>query len=184
MSERWKFPKTLLVILIFIGVLVLGIFVANSQYAGPPEKPPLEMTGNINFQVAENTLYVKSVRVRKSDTSIPVAVENFQPAYLESVVADLGEFESEAPSFIIYFDIINTTDTAYQMTGYTLSEEMQLAEVQVALSGIIGVGNGGEITDETTTNGTFVIEISSPYALELELDGITVTVEEYVETAE
>ena len=176
MSEKLKIPKTLLVILVFIAILVVGIWISNSQYAGPPEKPPLEMTGNINFQVPENTLYVKNLRVKRDDLSIPVDVENFQSNYLEKVVADYGEFENEAPSFILYFDIINTTNVRYQMTEFSLSEDMQLAETQVVLSGIIEAGLEEEISSETPTNGTFVVEISCPYALSLELDGITIVV--------
>ena len=112
MPLKVKLISAITLFMLMLGVLIIGVVAASSQ--------TLTMTGSVQFNVGDRSLYVKNVKIQQDMSGTLYDVENFMPGYINgSFNMNIGEFSTENGnanqygSFRIYFYIINTTDSTY-----------------------------------------------------------------------
>ena len=150
----------------------------------------LTMTGSVNFNVADKSLYVKQVRIKHNNGADPQVVSDFLPGYINgNFDMNIGEHNNSTGSFALYFDIINATDTMWRISSVALSEQLQAEGVTESHSGTIEVNeltdtdsDGYKNFDPSTTaiDGTLILTITAPNSSSIDLSGITITLEEYL----
>ena len=186
MSLKMKLVSALAMMFLMVGVLIVGILGATQQ--------TLTMTGNVQFNIADKSLYVKQVRIKQDNNSDPQLVTDFMPGYINGEFdMNIGDFtgvnSNTLGSFALYFDIINATDIQWAITNVTLSEQLQAENVKASYSGVIGVNDltdtdsdGFKNFDPSTTeiDGTLILVISTTNSGSIDLSGITITISEYV----
>lgn len=189
MSLKMKLVSALAMMFLMVGVLIVGILGATQQ--------TLTMTGNVQFNIADKSLYVKQVRIKQDNNSEPQIVTDFMPGYINGEFdMNIGDFtgvnSNTLGSFALYFDIINATDIQWAITNVTLSEQLQAENVKASYSGVIGVNDltdtdsdGFKNFDPSTTeiDGTLILVISTTNSESINLSGITITINEYVPPA-
>lgn len=189
MSLKMKLVSALAMMFLMVGVLIVGILGATQQ--------TLTMTGNVQFNIADKSLYVKQVRIKQDNNSEPQIVTDFMPGYINGEFdMNIGDFtgvnSNTLGSFALYFDIINATDIQWAITNVTLSEQLQAENVSVSYSGIVETndivekdGDGFKIFDPAAKekDGTLVLTITAPNSESINLSGITITINEYVPPA-
>lgn len=189
MSLKMKLVSALAMMFLMVGVLIVGVFAAQTQ--------TLTMTGNVQFNIADKSLYVKQVRIKQDNNSEPQIVTDFMPGYINGEFdMNIGDFtgvnSNTLGSFALYFDIINATDIQWAITNVTLSEQLQAENVKASYSGVIGVNDltdtdsdGFKNFDPSTTeiDGTLILVISTTNSGSIDLSGITITISEYVDAA-
>ena len=179
MSAKVKLMSLISAFVLVLGIIVIGVLAVSQQ--------TLRMSGSVNFNVDDKSLYVKQVRIKQNNGSEPEPVIGFLPGYINGdFVMNIGDFSGDDAntigSFALYFDIINTTTYDWFVSDVTLSSTLQSQNVSVTYSGDIDAGSSTEITDTTPLSGTIILTISSPNATSIDLSGITVTLEAIVPT--
>ncbi len=183
MSLRVKLVSAFAMMFLMIGILIVGIFAAQQQ--------TLTMTGNVQFNINDRSLYVKQVRIKQDNSSAePQVVSDFMPGYINGEFnMNIGEYDNSLGSFALYFDIINATDDEWEITKVTLSEQLQSEQVSVTYSGIIETNdiaekddNGYKIFDPETTDidGSLILVVTAPNSSSIDLSGITITLNVYI----
>ena len=189
MSLKMKLVSALAMMFLMVGVLIVGVLGATQQ--------TLTMTGNVQFNIADKSLYVKQVRIKQDNNSEPQIVTDFMPGYINGEFdMNIGDFtgvnSNTLGSFALYFDIINATDIQWAITNVTLSEQLQAENVKASYSGVIGVNDltdtdsdGFKNFDPSTTeiDGTLILVISTTNSGSIDLSGITITIGEYIDAA-
>ena len=189
MSLKMKLVSALAMMFLMVGVLIVGVLGATQQ--------TLTMTGNVQFNIADKSLYVKQVRIKQDNNSEPQIVTDFMPGYINGEFdMNIGDFtgvnSNTLGSFALYFDIINATDIQWAITNVTLSEQLQAENVNASYSGIVETndivekdGDGFKIFDPAAKekDGTLVLTITAPNSESINLSGITITINEYVPPA-
>ena len=184
-----KLVSALAMMFLMVGVLIVGVLGATQQ--------TLTMTGNVQFNIADKSLYVKQVRIKQDNNSEPQIVTDFMPGYINGEFdMNIGDFtgvnSNTLGSFALYFDIINATDIQWAITNVTLSEQLQAENVKASYSGVIGVNDltdtdsdGFKNFDPSTTeiDGTLILVISTTNSGSIDLSGITITIGEYIDAA-
>ena len=183
MSLKMKLVSAITAMILMLGVMLTGILAAQQQ--------TLTMTGNVNFNIGDKSLYVKQVRIKQDNNSDPQVVSGFLPGYINGEFnMNIGEYSNSLGSFALYFDIINATDIQWEISEVALSEQLQGQNVSVSYSGVIGVNDLTDTDSDdyknfdpatTDIDGTFVIIITVPNSSNIDLSGITITLAEYVE---
>lgn len=186
MSIKMKLVSLISLFILVLGLVVIGVLAASQQ--------TLTMTGSVNFNVADRSLWVKQVRIKQDNGTDPVPVTEFLPGYINGENGfnmNIGDFTGENSntlgSFSLYFDIINTTTSQWTISNVTLSSELQSQGVTTSYSGVISAGtltSSDQITQDTELSGTLILTISAPNLSAgetLDLSGITITIKEYVE---
>ena len=186
MSIKMKLVSLISLFILVLGLVVIGVLAASQQ--------TLTMTGSVNFNVADRSLWVKQVRIKQDNGTDPVPVTEFLPGYINGENGfnmNIGDFtgadSNTLGSFSLYFDIINTTDIQWAISNVTLSSELQSQGVTTSYSGVISAGtltSSDQITQDTELSGTLILTISAPnlsVGEAIDLSGITITIEEYVE---
>ena len=179
MSIKIKLVSLISVFVLILGIVITGVLALSQQ--------TLRMTGSVNFNVDDKSLYVKQVRIKQDNGSEPEPVIGFLPGYINGdFVMNIGNYSGDDAntngSFALYFDIINTTTYDWFVSDVSLSSTLQSQNVSVTYSGDIDAGSSTEITDTTPLSGTIILTISSPNATSIDLSGITVTLEAIVPT--
>ena len=186
MSLKLKLISVVALFTLMLGILIMGVFAATQS---------INLTGSLNFNIPDRSLYVKDIRIKQDLNEEPVSLEGFMPGYLNSnYTLDLTNVTetNTYSSFTLYFDVINTTESMWEIKNVTLPTILE--EQGVFVSGYSGRVEGNstltdsdgdsykEITDvATTTYSTLTISISNPNASAenpLVLDGIVITIEE------
>ena len=186
MSIKMKLVSLISLFILVLGLVVIGVLAASQQ--------TLTMTGSVNFNVADRSLWVKQVRIKQDNGTDPVPVTEFLPGYINGENGfnmNIGDFTGENSntlgSFSLYFDIINTTTSQWTISNVTLSSELQSQGVTTSYSGVISAGtltSSDQITQDTELSGTLILTISAPNLSAgeaIDLSGITITIKEYVE---
>ena len=188
MSIKMKLVSLISLFILVLGLVVIGVLAASQQ--------TLTMSGSVNFNVADKSLWVKQVRIKMDNGSEPEPVTEFLPGYINGENGfnmNIGDFTGEDSntlgSFSLYFDIINTTTSQWTISNVTLSSELQSQGVTASYSGVISAGtltSSDQITQDTELSGTLILTISAPNLSAgeaIDLSGITITIDEYVDAA-
>lgn len=185
MSIKMKLVSLISLFILVLGLVVIGVLAASQQ--------TLTMTGSVNFNVADRSLWVKQVRIKQDNGTDPVPVTEFLPGYINGENGfnmNIGDFTGENSntlgSFSLYFDIINTTTSQWTISNVTLSSELQSQGVTTSYSGVISAGtltSSDQITQDTELSGTLILTISAPNSSTVNLKGIVITIDEYIDAA-
>ena len=189
MSIKMKLVSLISLFILVLGLVVIGVLAASQQ--------TLTMTGSVNFNVADRSLWVKQVRIKQDNGTDPVPVTEFLPGYINGENGfnmNIGDFtgadSNTLGSFSLYFDIINTTTSQWTISNVTLSSELQSQGVTASYSGVISAGtltSSDQITQDTELSGTLILTISAPNLSAgeaIDLSGITITIAEYIDIPE
>ena len=181
-SLRMKLFTGVSMFVVAFALLIVGVWAIG-------EAQTITMNGSVNFEIADKSLYVKDVRMQEDNNSTPYSLKeqgNFMPGYINgNFNMNLGNFTNTYGSFALYFDIINTTTKQWEVSGISISDELQQLNVSVQHSTeLISTGtiaDASQITEDTPINGTIILTIIAfDVATPIDLSGITVTLDEYV----
>ena len=170
-----KSLKVKLVSIVSAFILALSLLIVGVWAVG--EAKHINLSGNVNFTISDNTLYIKDIRVREAEdlTGQGTTIDNFLPGFVNGDIdLDLGERTADT-SFTLLFDVINTTTTDYRAS--TVST---IPNATLSVSGTIA-GDGvapSEITNSTPISGTIVMTVTVQSAGVVSLDGIVIDIEE------
>ena len=67
MSLKMKLVSALAMMFLMIGVLIVGIFAAQTQ--------TITMEGSVNFEISDKTLYIQDVRVQMDNNNEPSSLK-------------------------------------------------------------------------------------------------------------
>ena len=169
MSLKIKLISCISLFMLMLGLVIVGVFAATQT---------LSITGNVNFVVADKSLYVKEARIKMNNESNEEPLQNFIPGYINgNINLNVGELTNTSGGFSLYFDIINTSDSQWEISGVEISQELQQQSVGVTYSGSVAVGTTTEntqITEDTPIDGTLVVTITAPNSNKIDLSGITI----------
>ena len=152
-----------------LSMLIIGVWAVG-------EAKHINLSGNVNFTISDNTLYIKDIRVREAEdlTGQGTTIDNFLPGFVNGDIdLDLGERTADT-SFTLLFDVINTTTTEYKTSSLS-----NIDNATLSVSGIIA-GDGVEpsaITNSTPISGTIVMTVTVQSAGTVSLDGIVIDIE-------
>ena len=112
MSAKVKLLSCISLFVLMLAVAVLGVFALGSQ--------TITLEGNINFNIADKSLWVKSVSISNDNIS-EEPIDDFLPGYINSNFnLAVSDQINNYGSFTLHFDIINTKTTAYNVeTSYS-----------------------------------------------------------------
>ena len=171
--------RTQLIVLI-IGFVLLFTGTIVSVWASVIGNRKIELGGDVIFDVADKTLYVKDVRIKDGNTlsGAGTTVTGFVPGYINgSFAIDLGSYTSNTGSFTVYFDVVNCSETTFQAKVTS-----QPTNATASASGTIA-GDNVSPTDVSTApiSGTITLEVvASSSPVTIDLSQITIEIEEYV----
>ena len=188
MSLKVKLISAITLFMLMLGVLIIGVLAASSQ--------TLTMTGSVQFNVGDRSLYVKDVKIQHDMSGTLYDVDNFMPGYINgNFDMNIGEFTTENGSanqhgsFRIYFYIINTSENTYNaVEEVELSETLVDQGVTVTASGEISPttiteedSNGNKVIDATTEhNGIIELTVIALDASTIDLNGVLITIQDVV----
>ena len=170
MSLKIKLISCISLFMLMLGVLIIGVYAATQT---------INLKGSVEFNIGDTSLYIRDIRVQTEPTGAATTIDDFIPGYInQSIDLNLGTVQSSSGSVNVYFDFVNTTQTAYQATATGGSG------VTLTTSGTIAAASETPIENVTTADisGTITLTIQSASGTtgNISLDGITITIEEYV----
>ena len=185
MSLKAKLISVVAMICLVVGIMLVGIFAAETQQ--------IKLNGQVNFEIADKSLYVKDVRMQENmDTSTIYSLKDsgrFMPGYVnETFNMNLGNFTNTYGSFALYFDVINTMDeTSGETFAYTVksSTTQSGAEVTTVIldsngSSIDQIPQGivkpSQITSSTPISATIKVTVRGTAGVSIDLSQITITI--------
>ncbi len=187
-SIKVKLISFVAMICLVIGIMIVGIFAAQTQQ--------IKLNGQVNFEIADKSLYVKDVRIQESmDSSLYSLSEQgkFMPGYVnETFNMSLGNFTNTYGSFALYFDVINTMDeTSGETFAYTIDDPADIGNTTV--SAIILDSNGSnidqipqgtvkpsQITSSTPISATIKVTMRGTAGATIDLSQVTITISQYI----
>ena len=188
-SLKAKLISVVAMICLVVGVMLVGIFAAETQQ--------IKLNGQVNFEIADKSLYVKDVRMQEDmDASTIYSLKDsdrFMPGYVNDTFnMNLGDFINTYGSFALYFDIINTMD---EISGETFVYNVESTTTQsgVTVTTAILDTNGSnidqipqgtvkpsEITSSTPISATIKVTVSGTAGASIDLSQITITINQYI----
>ena len=189
MSQKAKLISIVAMICLVVGIMLVGIFAAETQQ--------IKLNGQVNFEIADKSLYVKDVRMQENmDTSAIYSLKDsgrFMPGYINTTfIMNLGNLTNTYGSFALYFDIINTVnETSGETFAYTIDDPADIDNATV--SAIILDSNGSsidripqgtvkpsEITFSTPISATIKVTVRGTAGVSIDLSQIMITLNQYV----
>lgn len=169
-----KSLKVKLISIVSVFVLVLSTLIIGVWAVG--ESQHIKLSGSVNFTIADDTLYIRDIRVRDDGdlTGQGTTIDNFIPGFVNGEVdLNLGTLSADT-SFSLIFDVVNTSTTTYEA-----STASTIPNATLLVSGTI-TGDGVLPTEVATANisGQIVISITVASAGSISLDGIVIDINE------
>ena len=188
-SLKFKLFSSLSMFVVALALLIVGVWAIG-------ETQTITMSGSVNFEIADKSLYVKDVRMQEDNNSVPYSLKEqgkFLPGFINgNFDMNLGDFTNSYGSFALYFDIINTMDeTTNETFAYTVEQPTAPsgATVSVSILGSDGLAieqipqgtvKPSQITDSTLVTATIKLAIASTSSSSVDLGEITITINQYV----
>ena len=173
---RTKLMTCVTMMVLAVAMLIVGIWaVESTKY--------INLSGSVNFDIADKSLYVKDVKLQTDMNSEPESLSTFMPGYINGTFTmNLGEENvNNYGSFALYFYIINTVVDGETM-AYSATATCTQSGVTVSTSGTIAEGTitPEQITPDTPESGVLQLTISANPGTTVDLSTITVTLSEYI----
>lgn len=173
MSAKMKLVSCIGAFILVLGLVIVGVLAASSE--------SITMNGSVQFQVNDRSLFVKDVRMQEPGTE-EVDISNFTPGYINGDFSfTVGDFENNRGSFTLYFDIINTTTTRYDVSvDYSGLSNIAGLEINVSDQIPANLEAITTINDETPISTTLSLTIVNPNLATIDLSKVIITIEEHV----
>ena len=175
-------------------VLALSMLIVGVWAVG--ETQTITMSGSVNFEIADKSLYVKDVRMQEDVNSAPYSLKEqgrFMPGFINgNFDMNLGDFTNSYGAFALYFDIINTIDeTTNETFAYTVDQPTAPSGTTVSVSilgsdGLAleqipqGTVKPSQITESTPATATIKLTITSTSSSTVDLSEITITINQFI----
>ncbi len=170
-----KLTSAIIMFMLAIATLVIGVLAAQTQ--------SINMEGTINFNIADRSLYLKNATLDCGEgNERPL---NITPGYInENIVIKIDDQTLYNTTFIINFDIINTTENSYYAVETPILDQEIEGLVSASVTGTIDPTAITEfddqsnpiITPETEISGRIALKISAPSVASLDLNKITIII--------
>ena len=176
--------KSKLILLLTMSAIALCIIIAG-VYAAAQQK--ISMQGTVNFEIADQCLYLRDVRIQHDMSQSPTSVQGFRKGYingdfdLDLSESDLGT--NSCGTFVMYFDVVNliidgqTSEylaeaswTGSQVAGVTFSIDHDSRMIDE------GTATPATMTDSTPLSGTVILEVNLTSGTSFDLSNITITI--------
>ncbi len=167
-SQSVKFVSLISLCLLAIAMFVVGVWAVTA--------PSLNINGNVDMAVGTNALYIKDLRIKDADDpSTGTTFENFDPGFVHNnIPVNLGRIERTS-SFILLFDVVNTTTTYYMAsTNSTVSGATLSAEGILMNSGI----SPTEAVTTSEISGTISLTVTLTSSSPVTLNNVVINFEE------
>ena len=180
MSLKMKLVSALAMMFLMIGVLIVGIFAAQTQ--------TITMEGSVNFEISDKTLYIQDVRVQMDNNNEPYSLKEqgeFLPGYINgNFNMNLGSLDNTYGSFAIYFDIVNLMvdgQTAVYNAEATTTQEGVTLEPSGEILGAelsADTATADELNNPANLSGTIKLLVTATSVPTVYLNQITLTINE------
>ena len=158
--------------------LIVGIYASQTQ--------TITLSGSINFEIADKSLYVQDVRMQNGVTTPIYSLKengDFYSGYINGEFnMYIGEYENNYGTFLLYFDIINTVgeDNTSNMYSATATSSQSGVSVNATIDNYEeyipeGTISPEDITSSTEATATLKVEVTSSAGTEIDLSQITIT---------
>ena len=168
-SQSIKFVSLISLCLLAIAMLVMGVWSVTA--------PSLNINGNVDMTVGTNALYIKDLRIKDADdpSDTGTTFENFDPGFVHNnIPVNLGRIDRTS-SFILLFDVVNTTTTYYMAsTNSTVSGATLSAEGILMNSGI----SPTEAVTTSEISGTISLTVTLTSSSPVTLNNVVINFEE------
>ncbi len=188
-SLRMKLFTGVSFFVIALALLIVGVWAVG-------ESQTITMSGSVNFEIADKSLYVQDVRMQEEQNSEPYSLKaqgKFIPGFINgNFYINLGDFTNTYGSFALYFDIINTMDeTTGETFAYTVEQPTAPSGTIVSVSIL---GSDGEALDQipqgtfkpsqiqstTQVSATIKLVVTSTPGTQIDLSEITITINQFI----
>ncbi len=177
MSIKLKLVSLISAFILVLSLVIVGVLAATSK--------TINMSGNVQFVVADQSLWVKEVRMQEAGS--PSDTITFTPGYINGGFnLDLTSYTesniNNRGSFTIYFDIINTTTTAYDVS-VDYSGLSSITGLEVSITSEVPASEEAitTITADTPKTTTLELKVVNPNLATIDLSQIIITFEKYVQ---
>lgn len=168
-SQSVKFVSLISLCLLAIAMFVVGVWAVTA--------PSLNINGNVDMTVGTNALYIKDLRIKDADdpSDTGTTFENFDPGFVHNnIPVNLGRIDRTS-SFILLFDVVNTTTTYYMAsTNSTVSGATLSAEGILMNSGI----SPTEAVTTSEISGTISLTVTLTSSSPVTLNNVVINFEE------
>lgn len=135
----------------------------------------IHLSGNVNFTVSDDSLYIRDIRIKDADDSIGqgTTIDNFLPGFISgSTKMNLGIINAEA-SFTLIFDVVNTGEI-----GFVANTDSVITNGSIGVSGSIS-GDGVLPTEVTSADlsGQIFMTVTIASAGEIDLSDVEISLE-------
>ena len=170
MSLRVKLISLICAMVMVLSLLVIGVYAVESQ--------KITISGSVEFNVDDTTLYVKDVRLQSSDALMSETMEGFMPGYVNSNFRlNFGQLSSTTGSVSLQIDVVNTSSSSFvASTQSTINNETLTVMGEIA-------GDSVPIIDVATYEGTsgtiYITVVSSSSVQSINLDSVVIDLNSY-----
>ena len=181
MSLKIKLFLLLAVSCLVIAIMIVGIY--SAQFT------QLSVSGTINFDVDDKSLYLQDVWMQEDNSSEPYSLKQenrFSAGYINGeFIINLGNFTNNFGSFSLYFDILNTLDENNNSNMYDVSvSTTQIGEAISIMSWVLNDEgyipfasiSPDDITSSTQPTAQVKLTIVSSAFESIDLSQITITI--------
>ena len=187
MGLKAKLLSCVAMFVFIVGVVVVGVLAASNA--------DFLFQGDLNYNIADKSLYVKDVQYQHGMIGEPVTVPGFREGYINNgfeLNIESAQIETNTVgNFVLYFDIINLivdnqtheyiasaswADTA--VTGISFSIDTSSATIAK------GTVTPENLTDSTPISGRVALEIRSTVDQSFDLSNIAVLFSQIVNISE
>ncbi len=169
MSLKTKILSFISAFVLMLSIMLIGVYAANQS---------ISLSGNINFQISDKSLWVKDVRL-SNNNYIEESIESFMPGYINGGFSlDFSTIDNQYSSFTLSFDIVNTTTTAYSVNlDYSGLSSITGLEITTSISQIPATNEEiTEITSQTPATKLDIV-IANPNTQTIDLSLIVISFE-------
>lgn len=149
-------------------MVVIGVWAVTASST-------IHLSGNVNFTVSDDSLYIRDIRIKDADDSIGqgTTIDNFLPGFISgSTKMNLGIINAEA-SFTLIFDVVNTGEI-----GFVANTDSVITNGSIGVSGSIS-GDGVLPTEVTSADlsGQIFMTVTIASAGEIDLSDVEISLE-------
>ena len=169
-SLRMKLFTGISMFVIALSMLIIGVWAVG-------ETQHINLSGNVDFTISDNNLYIKDIRFRDAGSSEQgTTIDNFIPGFVKSSFElNLGSFDVDS-DFDLIIDVVNTTTTIYEVdTSFDISNGTVIASGRIE-------GDGVPLTEVSTADisGQIILSVTITSAGTVSIDQVDVPLTEYI----
>ena len=179
-SLRIKLFSAISMFVIALSMLIIGVWAIG-------ETQTITMNGNVTFNIVDDSLYIKDVKIKQDNNSEPASVSSFMPGYINgNFDMDLTNLDTNTlGSFNLYFYIINTSNNIYNAT-LSLTGDMVQQNVSVTLENsqipATTLTDGESISQDTPESIILILQMSTTSETFIDLSDITINIDRQIIT--